>query len=104
RCEFQVLEIFDSLSQSGRENKIAIPGQAPHEQLEGRAVTGLAGLEVARRHGELIEIGVESSAKLGNVTLRYGHYFFFPSFVAGGGASLTSNAASRSAVTAFASN
>ena len=85
--EFEIQQILDRLGQSSGENEVAIPRQTPHEQLERGAVIGLAGFEVARRHGELVQIRVERRAQLGLVVLnRIAHYFFFPSFVSGGGA------------------
>ncbi len=58
--EAQIQQILDRLGQSGRENEIAIVRQLADEQLEGGALAGLAGLEIARRHGELVEIGEEA--------------------------------------------
>src|SRR5581483_9511469 len=109
RRELQVLEIFDRLCQPGGEHEVPVPGQAPQEQLEGGSGRGFAGLEEARRHGELVEIGVERRPKLRTLRLglvalkRAGHYFVFPSFGAGGGGSLTPVAASRRSLTAFES-
>ena len=43
--------------QSGGKNEIAIPRQAPDGELEGPDVVLLARGEVARGHGEFVEIG-----------------------------------------------
>ncbi len=71
RGEAQVQEILDRLCKARRQNEVAIVRQAADEQLKGGALFGLAGLEIARRHGELIEVG-ESSASDRQLT-----YFFF---------------------------
>ena len=61
RGEAEIQQIFDRLRQSGRQNEIAIVRQAPDEQFEGGALAGLAGLEIARRHGELVEVGEKTA-------------------------------------------
>ena len=40
--------------------KLRLCGSAADEQLESAALAELAGLEVARRHGELVEVGQEA--------------------------------------------
>ena len=39
--------------------KLRLCGRRPDEQLESGALAGFAGLEIAGRHGELVEVGEE---------------------------------------------
>ena len=89
-------QIFDGLRQPRGENEVAVVGKTPHVQLEGCALAGLAGFEVARRHGELIEIGLKRVIK------RCRQRYFFPPGLEV--SSLTSAAAWRSPLTVSASS
>ncbi len=67
--------------------KLRLCGSVADEQFEGGALAGFAGLEIAGRHGELVEIGEEPER----------HYFFFSGGC--GGCSFMSPAAVRSSST-----
>ncbi len=55
--ELQVQQIIDGLRQPGGDDEVAVRGQAADGELERRDLIGFAGLEISRRHGELVEIG-----------------------------------------------
>ncbi len=65
RGEAQIQEIIDGLLKSRGQNEIPAAGQTPDEQLKRCAVSRLTGLEVARRHRELVEVGEEGLSAMG---------------------------------------
>jgi hypothetical protein len=56
-AEGQLEQVLDGLLESGSDDEIPLPGQVTDEQLEGCNLVGFAGLHVAGRHGELVQIG-----------------------------------------------
>src|ERR1035441_8045507 len=52
-----VEQVVDDLRDAGDDDVIAIGRQAPDGEFERGLLAGLTGLEVARRHGEFVEIG-----------------------------------------------
>ena len=91
--EAQVGQIFDRLREAGGQHEVTIVRKLAREQLERSAVLSLAGLEIARRHGELIEVGEQAEG--------HGPYFFWGCC---GGCSFTSPMDVRRPCTAAASS
>ena len=58
--ERQVQQVIDHLRESGGQHEIAVRRQAADGEFEDGALGGLAGLEIAGGHGELVEIGEET--------------------------------------------
>ena len=55
--EAEVEEVVDDLGDAGGDDVIAVRGEAADGEFEGGLLGGLAGLEVAGGHGELVEVG-----------------------------------------------
>src|SRR5579875_3682161 len=58
--EFQIEQVLDRLLQSSGNQEIAVLGQPSHRKLKRGNVLRFSGCEIASRHGQLIEVGVES--------------------------------------------
>ena len=56
----EVQKVVDGMVEPGDHDKIAVAGEAPDGEFERSGVTLFAGGEVARRHGEFVEIGEEA--------------------------------------------
>ena len=53
----KVQEIVDSMVQAGRQQEVAVLGEAAEDEFEGGLLIDFAGFKVTGRHREFVEVG-----------------------------------------------